>query len=122
MIPNQALSQYGGLEFLIECEYDPKLPNLENVPEFCHAILPNHWHDFRRLTSDQQISIKKIITIFNNHNKRIDGKPIYINSWCINGIRCVEDLVIDDNLRFLALSERREKCNFEFPFTTYYGP
>ena len=26
-IPNQALSQYGGLEFLIECDYDPKLLN-----------------------------------------------------------------------------------------------
>ena len=58
IIPNQALSHYGGLEFLIECDYDPKLLNLENVPEFCHAIL-NHWHDFRRLTCDKQISIKK---------------------------------------------------------------
>ena len=38
-IPNQALSQYGGLEFLIECDYDPKLLNLDNLPEFYHAIL-----------------------------------------------------------------------------------
>ena len=27
-IPNQALNQYGGIEFLIECDYDPKLLNL----------------------------------------------------------------------------------------------
>ena len=27
-IPNQALNQYGGLEFLIECDYDPNLLNL----------------------------------------------------------------------------------------------
>jgi len=57
IIPNQALSQYGGLEFLIECDYDPKLLNLEKLPQFYHAIL-NHWHDFRRLTCDKQISIK----------------------------------------------------------------
>ena len=30
IIPNQALNQYGGLEFVIECDYDPKLLNLEN--------------------------------------------------------------------------------------------
>ena len=44
IIPNQALNQYGGLEFLIECEYDPKLLNLENLPECYHTIL-NYWHD-----------------------------------------------------------------------------
>ena len=39
MISNQAHNQYGGLEFLIECDYDPKLLNLGNLPEFYHAIL-----------------------------------------------------------------------------------
>lgn len=57
-IPNQALNQYGGLEFLIECNYDPKLLNVENLPEFYHTIL-NYWHDFRALTCDKQIPIKK---------------------------------------------------------------
>ena len=66
IIPNQALSQYGGLEFLIKCDYSPKLLNLENLPEFYHVIL-NHWHDFRRLTCDKQISIKKQI-IWNKRN------------------------------------------------------
>ena len=37
-IPNQALNQYGGIEFLIECGYDPKLLNLENLLEFYHTI------------------------------------------------------------------------------------
>ena len=50
----------------------------------------------------------------------IDGKPIYTKSWCINGIRCIEDL-LSVNLKFLALSEVKEKYNFEFPFNTYYG-
>ena len=118
IIPNQALSRYGGPEFLIECDYDPKLLNLENLPEFNHAIL-NYWHDFRRLTCDKQISIKKQI-IWNNRNICIDGKPIYIKSWCINGIRCIEDL-LNVNLKFLVLSEMKEKYNFKFPFTTYYG-
>ena len=58
IIPKQALSQYGGLDFLIECDYDPNLLNLENLPKFYHAI-SKYWHDFRRLTCDKQISIKK---------------------------------------------------------------
>ena len=76
-IPNQALNQYGGLEFLIECDYDPKLLNLENLPEFNHVIL-NYWHDFRRLTCDKQISIKKQI-IWNNRNICIDGNRFILN-------------------------------------------
>ena len=50
----------------------------------------------------------------------IDGKPIYIKSWCTSGVRCIEDL-LNVNLKFLTLSEMKEKYNFEFPFTTYYG-
>ena len=57
------LTQYGGIEFLIECDYDPKLLNLENLPEFYHTIF-NYWYDFRRLTCDKQIPIKKK----NNYN------------------------------------------------------
>ena len=39
---------------------------------------------------------------------------------CTSGIRCIEDL-LNVNLKFLTLSEMKEKYNFEFPFTTYYG-
>ena len=56
IIPNQVLSQYGGLEFLIECDYDPKLLNLEDFPALYHAIL-NNWHDFRSLTCDKQFNL-----------------------------------------------------------------
>ena len=47
----------------------------------------------------------------NNRNICIDGKPIYIKSWCISGIRCIEDL-LHVNLKFLTLSEMKEKYNF----------
>ena len=61
--------------------------------------------------------LKKQI-MWNNRNICIDGNPIYIKSWCIGGIGCIEDL-LNVNLKFLALSEMKEKYNFEFPFTTY---
>ena len=37
-IPNQALNQYGGLEFLIECDYDPNLLNY-----FITTEVHNNW-------------------------------------------------------------------------------
>ena len=52
----------------------------------------NKRHDFRALTCDKQILIKKQI-IWNNRNICIDGKPFYIKSWCRSGIRCIEDLI-----------------------------
>ena len=58
IIPNQALNQYGGLEFLIECDYDRKLLNLEKLPKFYHTIL-NYWHDFRRLLVTSKFPLKK---------------------------------------------------------------
>ena len=63
---------------------------------------------------------QKTQIIWNNRNICIDGKPIYIKSWCTSGIRCIEDL-LNVNFKFLTLSEMKEKYNFEFPFTTYYG-
>ena len=77
-----------------------------------------YYYCLRRLTCVKQISIKK--QIIWNRNICIDGKPIYIKSWCTSGIRCIEDL-LNVNLKFLTLSEMKEKYNFEFPFTTYYG-
>ena len=63
MIPNQDLSKYGGLEFLIESDYDPKLLNLEDLPEFYHTIL-SHWHNFRRLANLWQANFHKYIYIY----------------------------------------------------------
>ena len=113
---NQALSQYEGLEFFIECNYNLKLLSLENLQEFYHATL-NQWHD-KKISIKNKNKTKQITWI--NRNVRIDRKPIYIKSWCIKGIRCIEDL-LNVNVTFLALSEMKGKYNFECPFTSYYG-
>ena len=39
IIPEQALTQYGGLSFLTNCGYDSKLLYLKNLPTFYHFVL-----------------------------------------------------------------------------------
>ena len=83
------------------------------------AVLNFKTVEVRTITITSKLPLKKQI-IWNNRNICIDGKLISIKSWCISGIRCIEDL-LNVNLKFLTLSEMEEKYNFEFPFTTYYG-
>ena len=49
IIPNKATSHYGGLEFLTKCDYDSKLLNLENLPEFYQIVL-SYCQSFKLLT------------------------------------------------------------------------
>ena len=39
IILNQATSHYGDLEFLTKCDYDSRLLDLENLPEFYQIVL-----------------------------------------------------------------------------------
>ena len=118
IIPNQASSQYGGLEFLTKCDYDFKLLDLENLPEFYRTVL-SYWQSFKPLTFNEHTPIKEYI-IWNNRNIVLDGKPIFINSWHRKGICYIKDLLYKDH-SFLSLTDMKERYNFEIPFTTYYG-
>ena len=56
IIFNQAASQYGGLEFLTKCDYDFKLPDLGNLPEFYRTVL-SYWQSFKPLTFNEHTPI-----------------------------------------------------------------
>ena len=38
IIPEFAATDYGGLSFLIECQYDAKYLSLDNLPPFYHTL------------------------------------------------------------------------------------
>ena len=39
IIPELGVKQYGGLTFLIKCQYDIKMLSLDNLPNFYHTLL-----------------------------------------------------------------------------------
>ena len=118
-IPEFCTSQYGGISFLIDCQYDFKSLYLENLPDFYCTVL-NYRQDFNNpMPHNENTSIDAEI-IWNNRNIKIDGKPIFYNSWFRKGIIRLRDL-LNENHNFLSLVELKEKFNFVTPFTTYYG-
>ena len=117
-IPNHAVSQLGGLDFLIKCDYDLKLLNLDQLPEFYRTILC-YWQEFELLTDNEEKPVRDRI-IWNNCSICLDGKPIFISDWFKKGIIYIKDLLNTD-LNFLSLAGLKEKYRKEFPFAVYYG-
>jgi len=84
IILNYALRQFGGVDFLINCDYDVKTLNLEQLPEFHRTVLC-YWQEFKFSTDSNKIPVHDQI-IWNNRNIRLDGKTIFINEWYNKGI------------------------------------
>ena len=90
-IPNHAVSQLGGLDFLVKCDYDLKLLNLDQLPEFYGTILC-YWQEFKLLTDNEEKPVRDRI-IWNNRSICLDGKPIFISDWFKKGIIYIKDLL-----------------------------
>ena len=94
-----------------------KFFDLGNLPDFYRTIL-NYWQNFKLLTDNDKAAQNQII--WNNSNILLDGKPILYNSWLINGIIYIKDLLAGDKT-FLSLANLKAKFNLNVSFTTYYG-
>ena len=71
---NYAVSKFGGIDFLINCDYDVKTLNLEQLPEFYRTVLC-YWQEFAYSFDSKEIPVYDQI-IWNNHNIGLDGKTL----------------------------------------------
>ena len=78
IIPEAALENLGGISFLSQCNYDVKLLQLNNLPDFYSDIL-KYWQN-TRFAFQKNTSPRNEI-IWNNHNIIIDGKAPFYKSW-----------------------------------------
>ena len=117
-ILNYAVRQFGGVDFLINCDYDVNSLNLEQLPEFYRTLLC-YWQEFKLSTDSKEIPVYDQI-IWNNRNIRLDGKTIFITEWYKKGIIYIHDLLNAD-FNFLSLTEFNKKFSVQCPFTIYYG-
>ena len=71
IIPEFAAAKYGGLSFLIECQYDVKYLSLDNLPPFYHALL-KYWQEYihEKVSENSDIQYK---IIWNNSRILIGG-------------------------------------------------
>ena len=60
IILNYAVRQFGGVDFLINCDYDVKTLNLEQLPEFYRTVLC-YWQEFKCSTDSNKIPVHDLI-------------------------------------------------------------
>jgi len=89
--------EHGGLSFLLNCRYDVKLLNLNDVPPFYQAILKCWQENKPIILEDNTHKQNKII--WNNKNI-LDKHMIYLKQWHRTGIMYTNDM-LDENFNFL---------------------
>ena len=99
-IQDHAVSQLGGLDFLVKCDYDLNLLDLDQLPDFYRTIL-DYWQEFKLLTDNEGKPVRDQI-MWNNRSTCLHGNQIFISDWLKKGITKIKDLLdTDPNFRSL---------------------
>ena len=118
IIPEFAATDYGGLSFLLECQYDIKYLPLDNLPPFYHTFF-KYWQEYNNDKFSENSDIQNKI-IWNNSRTLIGGKPIFYKPLFQAQILSIKHLLSENNT-FLSFDELKQKVNINIPFTLYYG-
>ena len=113
-IPNYFFIKYGGLTFLLKCNYDVHLFK-PNFPSFYHELLEY----FQELSSAYGGEPRGKFILWNNRDITIDQKTLFWKTWFESGIHFVQDLLRKDG-KFLSLDEFNEKFCLKINYLKYF--
>ena len=103
-IPNYFFGKYGGLNFLLRCNYDKKFSEQSDVPHFYRQILVN-FLELRTLYGQHD---KSDVFLFNNKHILIDGNSFFYSKWLEKGIVSIQD-ILDHRGKLLSFHEFQKK-------------
>ena len=110
-IPYHLFGEYGGLNFLLRCNYEKKFFNQIDFPPFYQQIL---WY-FLELKTLYESDIGQEMILFNNKEILVGNRPFFLKDWFDLGIVSIQD-VLRENGKFLSFQEFQQiykiKCNF----------
>ena len=110
-IPYHFFREYGGLNFLLRCNYDKKFFNQIDFPPFYQQIL---WY-FLELKTLYESDIGQEMILFNNKEILVGNRPFFLKDWFDLGIVSIQD-ILRENGKFLSFQEFQQiykiKCNF----------
>ena len=116
-IPNYLLDKYGGLNFLLRCNYDENFLARIKLPQFYKEIL-QHFLELKTSYNDLLFSHQEFV-LFNNKDILSDGCSIFYKNWFEKGVYLIQDL-LDANGNVMSYTKFTEKyllsCNFLFYF------
>ena len=118
IIPNLTLERYGGLQFLINCNYDIDTLQVGILPSFYVEVL-KQWQMTKDTTrSETPLTHEEVI--WNNRKILINGNPVFYKSWSDQNVIQIQDLLQEDG-KFLSFKNFCNQFKFKTPFTLYFG-
>ena len=108
-LPTLHFKPYGGLLFLIKCNFDPK--EFKQLPVFYKEMLTYANHVILEPYSN--------LIIWNNKEIRINNQSIYWDSWKKNGVIFITD--VRKLNRWMTIHEFRDKYRIQCNFLQYRG-
>ena len=113
-IPNDFYDRYGGLSFLLKCNYDSKMLD-ENLPLYYRKMLDY----FKELRAGHPDIYKSEFILWNNKEIAKENKSIFWAHLSEQGICFVHDL-LDKNGKFLSLENVQRKYNVHLNVFQYF--
>ena len=113
-IPNFFFDKYGGLPFLLKCNYNTA--NFDNdIPLFYRELLDY----FQELTETSKENNNNDLILWNNRKITIERNSVFWKQWFDCGILFISDLLNSDG-KFLTLEEFQNKFQIKVNFLHYF--
>jgi len=109
-IPIAFFEKYGGLNFLLKCNYNTK--KLDKSVSLFYLEMLDYFKELRQVNQD---SYESDLILWNNQDITIEGKSLFWKWWTQNGIYYIQD-ILNENGNFPTFEEfnRRYKMSANF--------
>jgi len=100
VIPCFFFKKYGGLNFLLHCNFDEKFLKSIKMPSFYKKILSF----FFKLKRSYDTNRDQELILFNNKEIQIGGKTVFYQDWFDRGVYSICD-ILDSNGMYLKFAD-----------------
>ena len=115
VIPCSFFKKYGGLYFLLHCNFDAKFLKSTEMPSFYKQILSF----FLELKSIYDTNGDQELILFNNKEIQIGGKTVFYQDWFDQGVYSICDILDSDGM-YLNFADFCRKFSVKSNFLTYF--
>ena len=113
-IPNFYFDKYGGLPFLLKCNYNTAILD-NNLPLFYRKLLDY----FQELTKFSEYDKNNDLILWNNRRTTIGRNSVFWKQWFDQGVTFISDLM-NSNGKFLTFEEFQNKFEIKANYLHYF--
>ena len=114
-IPNSFFNRYGGLPFLLKCNYNSKHLD-KSISSFYLELLDYYFKELHLYFQDEYNSD---LILWNNRDITIEGKSLYWKHWVASGIYFIHD-ILNEQGKYLTYEEFKCKYKININFINYF--